>query len=141
VLPCEGAPVLPPHAAQLGIDGGTACRAARGTSLRGRESPWIHDNGRSGRTLYLTLFPHFANVRMFAANQPPEKFRVKESRETADVIVRLKYAGGGEEEQYPLSVDERRHVLVNRKPALYALELDPTQPLVSAELVDRSAHM
>ncbi len=140
LLPCEGGPALPAHAGKLNVEGGAPCGAARGTSLRGKEGLRIAGAGRAGRTLYLSLFPHFASVGMFAAGRSPEELRVKESAETAEVIVRLKYTRGEVEEQYPLSVEERRHVLANRKPALYALELDPTRGLVSAEVVDRSAH-
>jgi hypothetical protein len=140
VLPCAaGGPALPKGAAKLRAEGGAECAGARATSMRGRESIRIRA-GRAGRTLYLSLYPHFANVRAFAAGGAPDRIRVPESTETRDAIVRLRYADGFEEEQYPLSVDERRHTLLNRKPGLYAIELDPRRKLASAELVDRSLH-
>ncbi|AMV40767.1 DUF6259 domain-containing protein [Planctomyces sp. SH-PL62] len=140
LLPPEAGPTLPAGAAAWGVEGGADCGGWRGTTLRGRETLRVVGEPRAGGTLYLGLFPNFANVGSFAAGRSPEEVRVKESRETADLIVRLTYADGGEEEQYPLSVAERRHVLANRRPALYALELEPGRPLASAEIVDRSAH-
>jgi hypothetical protein len=143
LLPCAaGGPALPQDAQPLAIDAGAQqCAGYPATSLRGTGSIRIPGNGRPGaRTLYLSLFPHFAGVRMFAAGQPPEKTRLKESRQTAEVLVRLRYAGGLQEEQFPLSLEEKRHVLINRKAALYALELDPQRTLTTVELMDRSAH-
>lgn len=140
LLPCDGGLPLPPHATRLAVTGGAGCGSSRGTSLRGKETLLVAGDRRPGRTLYLSLFPHFANVAMFAAGRDPEKTRVKDSHETADFLVRLHYTDGAVEEQYPLSVESRRHLLVNRKPALYTVELDPARPLASAELMDRSPH-
>jgi hypothetical protein len=140
LLPCTGGPQLPARAAKLQGLAEEHCGKTPATTLRGAETIRIRGNGRRGRTLYLSLFPHFTTVTAFAADQPPEKFRARESSETADFIVRLRYEGGPAEEQYPLSVDERRHVLVNRKAALYAVELDPGRTLIDADLVDRSVH-
>ncbi|HWR50714.1 MAG TPA: DUF6259 domain-containing protein [Bryobacteraceae bacterium] len=141
VLPCEGGPALPVSAATLKIAGPAECSGFPATSMRGRESIRIAGNGQKGRTLYLSLYPHFASVGMFAANQLPEKMRVKESSETAEACVRLKYTDGEEAEQFPLLVDERRHALLNRAARIYALELDPQKTLASAEIMDRSAHV
>ncbi|HNY42785.1 MAG TPA: DUF6259 domain-containing protein, partial [Bryobacteraceae bacterium] len=66
--------------------------------------------------------------------------RIQESSETANVLARVKYTGGREEAQFPMLVSERRHALLNLKPALYALALDPTRGIQSVELVDRSPH-
>lgn len=102
ILPCvAGGPPLPAHAGKLAIAGAARCAGFPATSLRGKESIRIAGNGRKGGTLYLSLFPHFPNVSMFAANLPPEKVRVKETSETAHFIARLKYADGWEEEQFP----------------------------------------
>ena len=135
------APKLPPGATAWRAEAPVAAGAWRGTTMRGEESIQITGEPRAGRSFLLAIAPHFANVRMFAAGAPADKVRVKESRETADVIARITYADGGWEEQYPLSIAERRHVLTNKTPALYALELDQNRPVKSVELLDRSPHV
>ncbi|WP_165067937.1 DUF6259 domain-containing protein [Paludisphaera rhizosphaerae] len=134
-------PKLPSDVVAWGVEAPVAADAWRGTTMRGEETIRIVGAPRAGGAFYLTIAPHFANVREFAAGVPADKIRVKESRETADVTVRLIYKDGGWEEQYPLSIAERRHVLTNRSPALYALELDRGRPLAAVELYDRSPHV
>lgn len=141
LLACgAGGPALPPHARALQTESAARCGAAAATSMRGREAILVRGDGRRGRALYLSLLPHFAGVRGFAAGQPAERWRIRENRQTSEFLVRLRYSDGWEEEQYPLSVSERRHMLVNGTAALYALELEPGRTLVSAELMDRSLH-
>lgn len=136
VFPCRAAaPGLPPHAEKLEAAGPSTCAGFPATSLRGRESIRIPGKGHRSRTLYLSLMAHFAGASAFGADQ-----RVKESSETTGVIARIRYKNGSEEEQFPMLVAERRHALLNRKPALYALELDPNRPLSDVELLDRSVH-
>ncbi|WP_337175670.1 DUF6259 domain-containing protein [Paludisphaera sp.] len=140
LLPGE-APALPPDATAWDVEGPIAEGAWRGTTMRGEESVRVVGEPRAGRSFLLAIAPHFATVREFAAGAPADQIRVKESHETADVIARVTYADGGWDEQYPLSLAERRHVLTNRTPALYALELDADRPVASVELRDRSPHV
>lgn len=140
LLPGE-APAPPSSATPWKVEGPVATGAWRGTTMRGDGSIRIVGEPRAGRSFLLAISPHFAGVREFAAGVPAEKVRVKEGRETADVVARIAYADGGAEEQYPLSVAERRHVLMNATPAIYALELDPGRPVASVELLDRSPHV
>ncbi len=140
-LPCAaGAVALPAGAQALAVSGPMACGGAPATSLRGRESLRIDAGGRAGSALYLTLLAHFAGVSGFSVDGPLDRWRVKESHETAHVVARIRYGDGGTEEQFPLLVSERRHALLNRVPALYALELDPRRPVVAVEIEDRSPH-
>ncbi len=141
ILPCANAPALPSHATPLAITAASTCAQAPATTLRGAESIHIHGNGRPARTLYLSLYTHFAGVRGFAANRPLESSILKENRQTTDALVRLHYTDGFQDEQFPLSLDEKRHTLLNRKPTLYSIELDPHRTLRSAELMDRSLHL
>ncbi|MBI4891791.1 MAG: hypothetical protein HY821_14290 [Acidobacteria bacterium] len=136
-----GRPALPAHARALPIEAEFQHAGSPATTLRGRESIRIRGNSERGQTLYLSLFPHFAGVRGFAAGRPIEGSLLKENRQTSDLLVHLRYADGSEEDQFPLCVEERRHVLLNRKAALYALELDPRRTLLWAELQDRSLHL
>jgi len=129
LFPCATAqvPALPDGAAPLGARGPLRCGQAQATSLRGRESIRIEGGGRRGRALYLSLMTHVAQKT--------------ETSETASVIARVHYAHGPEEEQFPLLVSQRRHVLLGRKAALYALELDGQRPLDWVELLDCSPHV
>ena len=70
---------------------------------------------------------HFAGVSGGGTDHRPDRLRVRESSETANVVARVKYADGQEEDQFPALVSERRHTLLNLKPALYALTLDPSR--------------
>jgi Domain of unknown function (DUF6259) len=140
-FPCQaGGPALPEGADKLPAKGPSVCGAWPATSLRGREAITIEGQGRKGRTVYLSLMANFAGPRRFSTDGPPERWEIKESSETADVLARITYRDGSEEEQFPLLVEQRRHVLLNRKAALYALELDPERALQSIELMDRSRH-
>jgi len=144
VFPCgagTAAPPLPRGAVKLAARGPLACGGAPATSLRGRESIRIDGGGRKGASLYLSLMAHFAGLSNFLPNQPLDPWRVPESSETAHVVARIRYAGSNAvEEQFPLLARERRHALLNRRAALYTIELDPRRALASVELADRSPH-
>jgi len=144
LLPCQaGGPGLPEKAASLATRGPSLCAGWPATSLRSRESIRIEGAGRKGRTLYLSLMAHLAGLsaeRAFPAHQVPDCVRLKESSEIADVVARVNYADGSEEEQFPLLVAERRHALLNRTAALYALDLDPRRAISTVDLLDRSVH-
>ena len=141
VFPCQApGPSLPEKVERLVSRGPSTCAGWPATSLRGRESIRIDAEGRKGRTLYLSLMAHFAAATSFAPNRPLDRVRVKESSETADVVARVRYADGSEDEQFPWLVAERRHALLNRQGALYALELDPLRVMSTVELLDRSVH-
>lgn len=140
LLPGE-APPLPPGLTAWKAAGPVSSGGWQATTIRGEETIRMAGEPRAGRSFLMTIAPHFANVRQFAAGVPADQVRVKESRETADVIARITYADGGWEEQYPLSMADRRHVLKNGTPAVYALELDPDRPLAAVDLLDRSPHV
>jgi len=140
-VPCSGGPALPEGVARLPARGPLACGQAQATSLRGREAILIQGGGRRGRALYLSLVAHLPAVSNFLPKQSADRFRVRETSETSLALVRLRYAGGGQEEQFPLLVSERRFALVNGKPELYAVALEAGRSLVSAELLDRSEHV
>ncbi|HUZ47290.1 MAG TPA: DUF6259 domain-containing protein [Terriglobia bacterium] len=140
-FPCQaGGPALPVGARKLPATGPFMCGEWPATSLRGRESIRISGEERKGSTVYLSLMAHFAGPARFSTDGPPERWEIKESSEPAWVLARIKYQDGSEEEQFPLLVEERRHVLLNRQAALYALELDPERALASIDLMDRSSH-
>jgi len=139
VIDCDGPP-LPEGAVRLESSGPLACGQAAATALRDRQAISIQARGARGRALYLSLTANFPALSSFAPNQPVERWRVRESSETSAVIARIRYVDG-EEEQFPLLVGERRHVLLNRKPALYVLALDAGRRLESVELADRSEHV
>ncbi len=148
VFPCAaGGPQLPENATKLATRGPSTCAGSPATSLRGRESLHIDGGGRKGGTLYLSLMTNFASVSslgglsFFNVSQPWDRWRIKESSETADVVARIKYTDGREEDQFPALVAERRHALLNRKAALYALTLDSSRGVSSVELLDRSPHV
>lgn len=129
------APAPPAGATAWSVEAPVAAGAWRGTTLRGEETIRITGEPRAGRSFVLALSPHFINVGRYA------KDAAKESRETADVIARITYADGGWDEAFPFSIAERQHVLINKTPALYALELDADRPVQSVELLDRSPHV
>ncbi len=132
---------LPENVQQLVTRGPSTCAGSPSTSLRGRESIRIEGDGRKGRTLYLSLSAHFAGVTAFVTGENLRSREVKESSETAHAVARVKYADRTEEDQFPLLVAESRHAMLNRKAALYSLEIDPLRPISSIELMDRSPHM
>ena len=136
---CDGPP-LPAHATPLKVRGPLACGAAAATSLRGHETIRIETAGARGRSLYLSLTAIYPALSNFIAGQAVDRWRAREIRETAWVIARLRY-DDREEEQFPLLVTEARHALLDRKPALYVLELEPGKALRSVELLDRSEHV
>ncbi len=140
-FPCQaGGPALPAQAVKLPATGPFMCGAWPATSLRGRHAIRINGQGRKGRALYLSLMAHFAGPARFSTEGPPARWEIKESSEPAWVLARITYEDGVQEEQFPLLASERRHVLLNRQAALYALELDPERALKSVELLDCSRH-
>jgi hypothetical protein len=142
VFPCAaGGPALPADARRLAARGPSNCGAAAATSLRGRESIRIEGGGARGAALYLSLTANLAGVSSFEAAAPFERWRPKETTETASVLVRVQYADGTAEEEFPLLLAQRRHVLLNRTPSLYAIALDPARAVASVELLDRSPHV
>ena len=138
-VPCEGPP-LPKQATPLRAYGPLACGEAPATSLRGQGAIRIQVGGARGRSLYLSLTANYPAVTNFRPGQPADRWRIRESSDTATVIARLDYEGF-QEEQFPLLLAEQRHVVLNRKPALYVLALDPERRLRSVELWDRSEHV
>ncbi len=141
VLPIrQGTPALPEDAKRLPIHGSLACGKFAATSLRGREAIRIDCAGDTGHTLYLSLMAHAAGLSGFVPGRPIDAWRVKSIRETADVIARVKYADGSEDEQFPFLVEERRYALLNRTAKLYCLGLD-ARPVSYVELLDRSPHV
>ncbi len=141
VFPCTtGGPGLPANTVKLAIHGPSACAGSPATGLRNRENIRIEGKGAKGSTLYLSLMAHFAGVSGFSMDHRPGRLRIPESSETADVVARIRYADGREEEQFPALVSERRHAMLNLKPALYALALDSARGLQSVELMDLSPH-
>ncbi|MEN6536954.1 MAG: hypothetical protein ABFD89_25090 [Bryobacteraceae bacterium] len=147
VFPCRaGGPGLPEGVKKLAAHGPSTCAGSPSTSLRGREEIQIETGGHKGGTLYLSLMAHFANASAFAgvahytSDKDAERWRVKESTETADFLARVEYTDGSVEDQFPLLTAERRHTLLNRKPSLYALSLDPSRGVRSVALLDRSPH-
>ncbi len=140
-FPCAaGGPPLPEGADQLSAKGPSQCGAWPATSLRGAESIHIDGGGRKGDTVYLSLMAHFSGARGARASGPPQRWEIRENSETSDVLAQIKYQDGSTEEEFPLLLAEHRHVLINRKAELYALEIDPQRPLASIELMDRSPH-
>lgn len=140
-VPCApGTLALPQGARKLNVSGPAECGGFPATSLRGRESLRIETGGACGATLYLALLAHVAGLSDFVSGRPVDRWRIREHSETSDVLVRIRYAGGSEEEQFPLLVRERRHALLNRTPELYSLALEP-RPLASVEVLDRSPHV
>jgi len=136
-------PALPEKAGKLAVRGVVTCGGFPATTLRGRESVRVEGGGRKGRALYLSLGAHFAGVTSSVLESPDGDWRArefKESSDTAQVMARIRYTGGLEEEQYPLLVAERRHAILNRRPALYALSLDPAREVAAVELMDRGPH-
>ncbi|HEU0141356.1 MAG TPA: DUF6259 domain-containing protein, partial [Bryobacteraceae bacterium] len=141
--PCTTAgPPLPEDAVKLPARGPLACAGWPATGLRGRDSIHIEGGGRKGATLYLSMNAQFPGVGkwLVSSQKSWRDTEIKESSETASVLARIHYADGSGEEQFPLLVAERRHAVLNRKAALYALSLDAARPVASIELMDRSPH-
>lgn len=139
VFSCSGGPGLPPNATPLQASAKLSCAGSPATSLRGRESILIDAGRRKGNTVYLSLTANFPVVTNFAPNQSVDRWRWRETSETSMLMAVIRY-GDGEEEQFPILVSQARHTVLNRKPALYALALDPDRALVAVELQDRSEH-
>ncbi len=141
LFPCSaGGPALPANAAKVTMRGPYTCSGSPATSLRGRESIQIDGGGQKGDTLYLSLMAHLAGAAGWGADNVPDRGRPRETSETAKVLVRIRYADGLVEEQFPLLVQEGRHAVLDRKAALYALVLDRSRKVQSVELMDRSMH-
>ncbi len=142
VVSCTGGPALPEGAKPLSARAPLSCEGAPATSLRGREAIVIEGGGRRGGALYLSLTAHLPVVTNFVAGQPVDRWRLRETSETSFVLARVRYADSTQfDEQFPLLVSERRFVLRNRQPELYALALDAKRPLACVELLDRSEHV
>ncbi|HWQ52121.1 MAG TPA: DUF6259 domain-containing protein [Bryobacteraceae bacterium] len=144
VFPCNAAgPALPENVEKLTARGPLVCAGSPATSLRGRQSIRIEGGGRKGAALYLSLSAHFAGVAGWLVGSAGgwRSKELKESGETAFVLARVKYADGSEEEQFPMLLAERRHAVLNRRSALYVLSVEPSRPIASIELMDRSPHM
>lgn len=118
-----------------------AVLGASKTTVRGREAVRIEAGGVRGGALYWSMAAEIAGVAGLFPGEPFEKWRPAETREVSDVVVRLKYTDGTEEEQFPLLVEGRRHRVVNRRAAVYSVELDGRKGLESATVVDGSAHV
>lgn len=139
VFSCAGGPALPASAERLHASAKLTCAGSPATSLRGRESILIDGGRRKGNTVYLSLTANFPVVTNFTPNQSVDRWRWRETSETSMLMAVIRYEAG-QEEQFPLLVSELRHAVLNRKPALYALALDPGRALSAVELQDRSEH-
>jgi hypothetical protein len=140
-LPCA-APIqneLPTGTNPLRVQGPLTCGEAAATSLRGQEPLKIEAQGGAA-TLYLDLFFYLAGFTNYVASAPS---RPASTSDPAFVVVNVRYADAASkvEQQFPILVAEHRHVLMNRKRALYAVQLDPHRRLLSIELLDRSPHV
>ncbi|MCX6622568.1 MAG: hypothetical protein NTY38_16165, partial [Acidobacteria bacterium] len=132
---------MPAGTRKLTTRGPSTCAGSPATSLRGREAIRIEGDGGRGGALYLSLSANLAGVSSRDAGEPFERWRPKETAETAEVLANIHYADGSTEDQFPLLVKQRRHVLLNRTPELYSIALDPARVLASVELLDRSPHV
>lgn len=140
-LPCAAAATfeLPADARALRVQGPLTCAEAAATSLRGEEPLKIEAHGTAA-TLYLDLYFSMAGFTNYVASAPS---RPASTSDPALAVVNVRYADAPSavEQQFPLLVSEHRHVLLNRKRSLYAIELDPHRRLLSIELLDRSPHV
>ncbi|HEX5283455.1 MAG TPA: DUF6259 domain-containing protein [Bryocella sp.] len=140
-LPCAGTSrnELPLDSHPLHVEGPLSCGDAVATSLRGREPLKIDARG-SAATLYLDLYFCLEGFTNYIPSAPS---RPANTSDPAFAIVNVRYADapGQVEQQFPVLVAEHRHVLLNRKRSLYAVQLDPHRRLLSIELLDRSPHV
>ncbi len=142
LFPCgAGGPDIPANAKKLRTRGPLACSGSPATSMREKQSIHMEGGGARGGALYMSMMARFAGVSGFGLDHRPGSLRIHESSETADVLVRVEYTDGTVEEQFPMLVSDRRHALLNLKPALYVLALDSTRRVQSIELMDRSPHV
>jgi len=130
---------LPPDSHPLHVEGPLSCGEAAATSLRGQQSLHIKTQG-SASTLYLDLYSYLAGFTNYIASAPS---RPDSTSDPAFAVVNVRYADAPSkvEQQFPILVPEHRHVLLNRKRSLYAVQLDPRRRLMSVELEDRSPHV
>jgi hypothetical protein len=142
LLPCaQSTPAeIPADSKPITVHGPLACDGAAATSLREQQSISIAASGKRGATLYLDLLTYLAGFSNFDASKPQ---RPAETSDTSFAIANIRYADRPAQvvQQFPMLVSEHTHVLLNRKRALYALELDPSRRLLSVELADRSPHV
>lgn len=142
LLPSTSAgPPLPAGVQPLRTSAAESYAGRPATTLRGCESIHIEAGGRRAASVYLSLWANLAGVAGAFAEEPFERWRWKETAETAAMVARIHYADAGSEDEFPQLVSERRHVLLNRTAALYSLAIDPARPLASVELLDRSPHL
>lgn len=130
---------LPSNSRLLRVHGPLSCGAAAATSLRGHEPLTIEAQG-SAATLYLDLYFSLEGFTNYIASAPS---RPAFSSDPSFAVVNVRYADAPSEveQQFPILVAEHRHVLLNRKRSLYAVQLDPHRRLLSIELLDRSPHV
>lgn len=130
---------LPRNTLLLRVQGPLLCGEAAATSLRGDEPLKIEAQG-SAATLYLDLYFYLAGFTNYIASAPS---RPASTSDPSFAIVNVRYADAPSEieQQFPILVAEHRHVLLNRKRSLYAVQLDPHRRLLSIELLDRSPHV
>ena len=130
---------LPPNTHPLRVQGPLSCGEAAATSLRGREPLKIEAQG-SATTLYLDLYFYLAGFSNYIASAPS---RPSSTSDPSFAVVNVRYVDTPSEveQQFPILVAEHRHVLLNRKRSLYAVQLDPHRRLLSIELLDRSPHV
>ena len=123
----------------LRVQGPLSCGEAAATSLRGREPLKIEVQGNAA-TLYLDLYFYLAGFSNYIASAPSRPTSVSDP---SFAVVNVRYADAPSkiEQQFPILVAEHRHVLLNRKRSLYAVQLDSHRRLLSIELLDRSPHV
>jgi hypothetical protein len=90
--------------------------------------------------MYLDLYFYLAGFNNYIASAPSRPVSTSDPS-LAIVDVRCAGAPSELEEQFPTLVAEHRHVLLNRKRSLYAVQLNPRRRLLSVELLDRSPHV
>ena len=130
---------LPPNTRPLRVHGPLSCGAAVATSLRGHDPLTIEARGIAA-TLYLDLYFCLEGFTNYIASEPS---RPASSSDPSLVVANVRYADAPSEveQQFPVLVAEHRHVLLNRKRSLYAIQLDTHRRLFSIELLDRSPHV
>lgn len=138
-LPCytwaHAAPVV--DAIPLTFTGPLHCSRAAATSLRGREAIHIGAPHAHGSAVYLSMLFYSPALSNYVASQPAV------SAGTSDpslAIVRIHYSDGIEE-QFPMELASKRHILRNGAPGLYAIALNPKRKLLSLEIQDESPHV
>ena len=137
-LPCDSwtraAPAI--DATALTFAGPLRCANAAATSLRGRESIRINAPHAHGSAVYLSMLFYSPALSNYVASQPTV------SAGTSDpslAVVRIHYSDGVDE-QFPMELSSKRHILRNGAPSLYAVPINPKRTLLSLEVQDESPH-